>query len=61
MDSLISGSIQEINISPIRLALQLLLVFIVTRLIVWHYEKYGQSILVFFGGLIFAAGVNHFL
>ena len=43
MDSLISGSIQEINISPIRLALQLLLVFIVTRLIVWHYEKYGQS------------------
>jgi len=43
MDSLISGSIQEINISPIRLALQLLLVFVVTRFIVWHYEQYGQS------------------
>ena len=43
MDSLISGSIQEINISPIRLAAQLLLVFLVTRLIVWHYERYGQS------------------
>ena len=25
------------------------------------YEKYGKSILVFFGGLIFAAGVNNFL
>ena len=43
MDSLISGSIQEINISPTRLALQLVLVFVVTRLIVWHYEQYGQS------------------
>ena len=43
MDSLISGSIQEINISPIRLAVQLLLVFVVTRIIVWHYEQYGQS------------------
>ena len=43
MDSLISGSIQEINISPTRLALQLVLVFVVTRFIVWHYEQYGQS------------------
>jgi len=25
------------------------------------YEKYGKSILVFFGGLIFAAGINNFL
>ena len=35
--------IQEINISPTRLALQLVLVFVVTRFIVWHYEQYGQS------------------
>ena len=34
---------------------------IMPRLIKKVYEKYGQSILVFFGGLIFAAGVNHFL
>ena len=31
------------------------------RLINKAYEKYGKSILVFFGGLIFAAGVNSFL
>ena len=39
----------------------LLSLVIMPRLIKNVYEKYGQSILVFFGGLIFAAGVNHFL
>jgi hypothetical protein len=31
------------------------------RLINKAYTKYGKSILVFFGGLIFAAGINNFL
>ena len=43
MESLISGSIQEISIVPIRLAIQLTIVFFATRLIVWHYENYSQS------------------
>ena len=43
MESLISGSLQEITISPIRISLDLLLVFIITRAISWHYEKYSLS------------------
>tara|TARA_Y100000992_G_C21012804_1_gene371895 strand:+ start:144 stop:266 length:123 start_codon:yes stop_codon:yes gene_type:complete len=31
------------------------------RLINIAYEKFGKLILVFFGGLILAAGVNYFL
>jgi uncharacterized membrane protein len=31
------------------------------RLINKAYKKYGKSILVFFGGLIFSAGINNFL
>lgn len=41
MESLIS--IQEITISPIRIALDLILVFIISRITVWHYEKYCLS------------------
>ena len=43
MESLISGSLQEITISPVRISLDLLLVFIITRAISWHYEKYSLS------------------
>ena len=43
---------------PIGMALAL---GMMPRLINKAYEKYGKSILVFFGGLIFAAGVNNFL
>jgi uncharacterized membrane protein len=32
-------------------------VLIMPRLINIAYEKYGKSILIFFGGLIFAAGI----
>lgn len=38
MESLLS--IEEISISPIRIALDLVLVFILSRITVWHYEKY---------------------
>ena len=34
MDGLISGSLQEFTISPIRISLDLLLVFVITRHIV---------------------------
>ena len=43
MDGLISGSLQEFTISPIRISLDLLLVFVITRAISWHYEKYSLS------------------
>ena len=39
----------------------LLAVTIMPRFINKAYQKYGKSILVFFGGLIFAAGINNFL
>jgi uncharacterized membrane protein len=34
---------------------------IMPRFINQAYQRYGKSILVFFGGLIFAAGINNFL
>ena len=43
MEGLISGSVQDLTISPIRISLDLLLVFVITRAISWHYEKYSLS------------------
>ena len=43
MEGLISGNLQELTISPIRISLDLLLVFVITRAISWHYEKYSLS------------------
>jgi uncharacterized membrane protein len=38
-----------------------LAIFLMPRLINKAYKKFGKSILVFFGGLIFIAGINNFL
>lgn len=42
MEELISIS-DSITISPIRISLDLLLIFIISRITVWHYEKYSLS------------------
>ena len=60
---LIIGSISNFNLEvlfPFGIGM-LLAVTIMPRFINKAYSKYGKSILVFFGGLIFAAGVNNFL
>ena len=60
---LIIASISNLNfevLMPFGIGMALAL-GLMPRLINKAYEKYGKSILVFFGGLIFAAGVNHFL
>ena len=60
---LIIASISNLNfevLMPFGIGMALAL-GLMPRLINKAYEKYGKSILVFFGGLIFAAGVNNFL
>ena len=60
---LIIGSISNFNLEvlfPFGIGM-LLAVTIMPRCINNAYSKYGKSILVFFGGLIFAAGINNFL
>ena len=60
---LIIGSISNFNLEvlfPFGIGM-LLAVTIMPRFINNAYSKYGKSILVFFGGLIFAAGINNFL
>ena len=60
---LIIGSISNFNLEvlfPFGIGM-LLAVTIRPRFINKAYSKYGKSILVFFGGLIFAAGINNFL
>ena len=60
---LIIGSISNFNLEvlfPFGIGM-LLAVAIMPRFINKAYHKYGKSILVFFGGLIFAAGINNFL
>ena len=60
---LIIASISNLNfevLMPFGICMALAL-GMMPRLINKAYEKYGKSILVFFGGLIFAAGVNNFL
>ncbi len=60
---LIIASISNLNfevLMPFGIGMALAL-GMMPRLINKAYEKYGKSILVFFGGLIFAAGVNNFL
>jgi len=60
---LIIGSISNFNLEvlfPFGIGM-LLAVTIMPRFINKAYSKYGKSILVFFGGLIFAAGINNFL
>ena len=60
---LIIGSISNFNLEvlfPFGIGM-LLAVTIMPRFIDKAYSKYGKSILIFFGGLIFAAGINNFL
>ena len=60
---LIIGSISNFNLEvlfPFGIGM-LLAVTTMPRFINKAYSKYGKSILVFFGGLIFAAGINNFL
>ena len=60
---LIIGSISNFNLEvlfPFGIGM-LFAVAIMPRFINKAYQKYGKSILVFFGGLIFAAGINNFL
>ena len=60
---LIIGSISNFNLEvlfPFGIGM-LIAVTIMPRFINKAYSKYGKSILVFFGGLIFAAGINNFL
>ena len=60
---LIIGSISNLDFGilfPFGIGM-LLAVTIMPRFINKAYSKYGKSILVFFGGLIFAAGINNFL
>lgn len=60
---LIIGSIANFNFNvllPFGLGM-LMAILIMPRFINMAYKKYGESILVFFGGLIFTAGINSFL
>jgi len=60
---LIIGSISDLNFNvllPFGIGMLAALV-LMPRLINKAYKKYGKSILVFFGGLIFSAGINNFL
>ena len=60
---LIIGSISNLNLNvlfPFGIGMALA-IFLMPRLINKAYKKFGKSILVFFGGLIFTAGINNFL
>ena len=60
---LIIGSIANFNLNilfPFAMGMLIALV-VMPRLINMVYEKFGRVILVFFGGLIFVAGINNFL
>ena len=60
---LIIGSISNFNLNilfPFAMGMLIALV-VMPRLINMVYEKFGKVILVFFGGLIFVAGINSFL
>ena len=60
---LIIGSISDLNFDvllPFGIGM-LVALGLMPRLINKAYKKYGKSILVFFGGLIFSAGINNFL
>jgi len=60
---LIIGSIANFNLNilfPFAMGMLIALV-VMPRLINMVYEKFGRVILVFFGGLIFIAGINSFL
>ena len=60
---LIIGSIANFNLNilfPFAIGMLIALV-LMPRLINMVYEKFGKVILVFFGGLIFVAGINSFL
>ena len=60
---LIIGSIANFNLNilfPFAMGMLIALV-VMPRLINMVYEKFGRVILVFFGGLIFVAGINSFL
>ncbi len=60
---LIIGSISNFNLNilfPFAMGMLIALV-VMPRLINMVYEKFGRVILVFFGGLIFVAGINSFL
>ena len=61
--ALIIGSIANFNLNilfPFAMGMLIALV-VMPRLINMVYEKFGRVILVFFGGLIFVAGINSFL
>ena len=60
---LIIGSISNLNpnvLFPFGIGMALA-IFLMPRLINKAYKKFGKSILVFFGGLIFTAGINNLL
>ena len=60
---LIIGSISDLNFDvllPFGIGM-LVALGLMPRLINKAYKKYGKSILVFFGGLIFSAGINNIL
>ena len=60
---LIIGSISNLDFSilfPFGVGMLMALV-LMPRLINKAYKKFGKSMLVFFGGLIFSAGINYFL
>ncbi len=60
---LIIGSISNFNLNilfPFAMGM-LIALAVMPRLINMVYEKFGKVILVFFGGLIFVAGINSFL
>ena len=60
---LIIGSISNIDFGilfPFGIGMLMALV-LMPRLINKAYKKFGKSMLVFFGGLIFSAGINYFL
>ena len=60
---LIIGSISNLDFSilfPFGIGMLMALV-LMPRLINKAYKKFGKSMLVFFGGLIFSAGINYFL
>ena len=60
---LIIGSIANFNLNilfPFAMGM-LIALAVMPRLINMVYEKFGRVILVFFGGLIFVAGINSFL
>jgi putative membrane protein len=60
---LIIGSISNLDFGilfPFGIGMLIALV-LMPRLINKAYKKFGKSMLVFFGGLIFSAGMNYFL